>query len=107
MGDGLQLAVGYDDPRVETSFTDGIKFAKDAPEGTYDAIIVDSSDPVGPAAVLFEKVHRHFSSLLSSSSTHSFSTQFMGQSYCLFRALHQSLMASKLFSGPSGLVAQL
>jgi len=50
-----QLAVGYDDPRVETSFTDGIKFAQDAPEGTYDAIIVDSSDPVGPAAVLFEK----------------------------------------------------
>jgi len=52
----MQLAVGYDDPRVETSYTDGIKFAKDAPEGTYDAIIVDSSDPVGPAAVLFEKV---------------------------------------------------
>jgi spermidine synthase len=30
--------------------------AQDAPEGSYDAIIVDSSDPVGPAEVLFEKV---------------------------------------------------
>ena len=28
----------------------------DAAEGTYDAIIVDSSDPVGPAEVLFEEV---------------------------------------------------
>jgi predicted membrane-bound spermidine synthase len=52
----VQLAVGYDDPRVKTSYTDGIQFVKDAPEGTYDAIIVDSSDPVGPAAVLFERV---------------------------------------------------
>lgn len=52
----LQLAAGYDDPRVTTSYTDGIKFVQDADEGTYDAIIVDSSDPVGPAAVLFEKV---------------------------------------------------
>jgi spermidine synthase len=43
--------------------TDGIKFVGDTEEGTYDAIIVDSSDPVGPAAVLFEraffeKIHR-------------------------------------------------
>ena len=30
---------------------------QDAEEGTYDAIIVDSSDPVGPAEVLFQKVH--------------------------------------------------
>jgi spermidine synthase len=29
---------------------------QDAEEGSYDAIIVDSSDPVGPAEVLFEKV---------------------------------------------------
>jgi hypothetical protein len=38
--------------------TDGIKFVEDAEEGTYDAIIVDSSDPVGPAEVLFEEVRR-------------------------------------------------
>ena len=36
--------------------TDGIKWVTDAEEGTYDAIIVDSSDPVGPAEVLFEEV---------------------------------------------------
>lgn len=35
---------------------DGIKFVQDAPEGHYDVIVVDSSDPVGPAEVLFQKV---------------------------------------------------
>lgn len=29
---------------------------KAAPSNFYDAIIVDSSDPVGPAEVLFQKV---------------------------------------------------
>jgi len=28
---------------------------KNVPEGTYDAVIVDSSDPIGPAQELFEK----------------------------------------------------
>ena len=50
------MAIGFDDPRVTVDITDGIKFVKEAAEGTYDAIIVDSSDPVGPAEVLFQKV---------------------------------------------------
>lgn len=50
-----QMAVGFSDPRVKVHITDGIKFVQDAPEGHYDAIIVDSSDPVGPAEVLFEE----------------------------------------------------
>lgn len=33
----------------------GVAFLKDVPEGTYDAVIVDSSDPIGPAQELFEK----------------------------------------------------
>jgi len=57
------MSVGFDDPRVNVHVTDGIKWVGDAEPGTYDAIIVDSSDPVGPAAVLFEreffvKMHR-------------------------------------------------
>ena len=49
------MSCGFDDPRVRVNVCDGIKFVGDAPEGSYDAIIVDSSDPVGPASVLFEK----------------------------------------------------
>ncbi|CAN1311003.1 Spermidine synthase 2 [Linum perenne] len=33
----------------------GVAFLKAVPKGTYDAVIVDSSDPIGPAQELFEK----------------------------------------------------
>ncbi|XP_068636432.1 spermidine synthase isoform X2 [Aristolochia californica] len=49
------LAVGYEDPRVNLHIGDGVAFLKAVPEGTYDAVIVDSSDPIGPAQELFEK----------------------------------------------------
>ncbi len=42
------------DPRINLIFEDGINFVKNK-ENEYDVIIVDSSDPVGPAAQLFEK----------------------------------------------------
>ncbi|KAI3467505.1 hypothetical protein Pfo_024168 [Paulownia fortunei] len=49
------VAVGFDDPRVTVHIGDGVAFLKAVPEGTYDAVIVDSSDPIGPAQELFEK----------------------------------------------------
>ena len=50
-----KMAVGFTDPRVSVNVCDGIKFVQDAAEGTYDVIVVDSSDPVGPAEVLFQE----------------------------------------------------
>ncbi|EIE22898.1 spermidine synthase [Coccomyxa subellipsoidea C-169] len=50
-----EMALGFDDPRVSVHITDGIKWVQEAEPETYDAIIVDSSDPVGPAEVLFQK----------------------------------------------------
>lgn len=47
------LAQGYDDPRVTVKIMDGAKFM-DENEDTFDVIITDSSDPIGPASVLFE-----------------------------------------------------
>mmetsp|Transcript_26213 Transcript_26213/g.36938 ORF Transcript_26213/g.36938 Transcript_26213/m.36938 type:complete len:299 (-) Transcript_26213:31-927(-) len=47
------LACGYDDPRVTVHVMDGAKFM-DANQDSFDVIITDSSDPVGPASVLFE-----------------------------------------------------
>ncbi|KAF5945346.1 hypothetical protein HYC85_015574 [Camellia sinensis] len=49
------VAIGYEDPRVKLHVGDGVAFLKAVPEGTYDAVIVDSSDPIGPAQELFEK----------------------------------------------------
>lgn len=50
-----QMAVGFSDPRVKVNVCDGIKFVQDAAPETYDVIVVDSSDPVGPAEVLFQQ----------------------------------------------------
>ena len=52
------MALGFEDPRLNLQITDGIKWVQDIEEGSYDAIIVDSSDPVGPAEVLFQQVCR-------------------------------------------------
>ncbi|CAI9089173.1 OLC1v1023684C1 [Oldenlandia corymbosa var. corymbosa] len=50
-----EVAVWYEDPRVVLRVCDGSAFVKAVPHGTYDAIIVDSSDPIGPAKPLFEE----------------------------------------------------
>uniref|UniRef100_A0A7I4BU49 spermidine synthase n=1 Tax=Physcomitrium patens TaxID=3218 RepID=A0A7I4BU49_PHYPA len=50
------VAIGFEDPRVNLHIGDGVSFLKAVPEGTYDAIIVDSSDPVGRAQALFERL---------------------------------------------------
>ncbi|KAJ0043296.1 hypothetical protein Pint_17694 [Pistacia integerrima] len=50
-----ELAVGFEDPRVQVHVGDAVEFLRNAPPGKYDAIIVDSSDPVGPAQELVEK----------------------------------------------------
>ncbi len=43
----------FDDPRAELVFADGTAFMKSTDE-RFDVIIVDSTDPIGPAAALFE-----------------------------------------------------
>ncbi|QKT03415.1 polyamine aminopropyltransferase [Ectothiorhodospiraceae bacterium 2226] len=50
-----ELCESNDDPRAELHFVDGIKWVKDAEDGFYDVIIVDSTDPVGPAKGLFSR----------------------------------------------------
>lgn len=45
-------ATSFDDPRVQLVFDDAAKFVETRP-ATYDVVIVDSSDPVGPAETLF------------------------------------------------------
>lgn len=48
------MASVLSDPRVTVHIGDGFKFLAEN-ESTYDAIITDSSDPVGPAQTLFQK----------------------------------------------------
>ncbi len=43
----------WNDPRAEVIVGDGIDYVKRAPDGAFDAIIVDSTDPIGVGEVLF------------------------------------------------------
>ncbi len=50
-----ELCESNDDPRARLLFTDGIKWVEQAGDASYDLIIVDSTDPVGPAEGLFSE----------------------------------------------------
>ena len=49
-----ELCESNDDPRAELKFIDGIKWVKEAAPDSVDMIIVDSTDPVGPAEGLVQ-----------------------------------------------------
>lgn len=50
-----ELCSSNSDPRAELHFADGIQWVRDARPGEFDVIIVDSTDPVGPAEGLFNE----------------------------------------------------
>lgn len=50
----IAVALLEDNPKVEVLIEDGIKHIKEK-ENNYDVVIVDSTDPVGPAKGLFVK----------------------------------------------------
>jgi len=42
----------FEDPRLRLVIADGVKYMADG-EDTFDVVIIDSTDPIGPAAALF------------------------------------------------------
>lgn len=54
------ISMGFDDPRVKVHIGDGSEFVRHH-SLEYDVIIVDSSDPVGPGEILFEKKFYEYS----------------------------------------------
>ena len=48
-----QLSCEFDNPKLNLIFDDGIAFLKNVKPQSYDLIIVDGADPVGPAEGLF------------------------------------------------------
>lgn len=49
------VSTGFSHPKANLIIGDGVNFAETAADNTYDVLIVDSSDPVGPAEKLFSK----------------------------------------------------
>ncbi len=57
------LSSAFDNPKLRLIIGDGIQYVEQCPSDTFDLVIVDSSDPVGPAEGLFNhgfygNVHR-------------------------------------------------
>jgi spermidine synthase len=49
------LSSAFNHPKLNLIIDDGIKYVNQAPDSCFDMIVVDSSDPVGPAEGLFSK----------------------------------------------------
>lgn len=49
-----KLAAGYKDSRAQVRFQDGKQFLRESGQ-TWDAILLDLTDPIGPAKPLFER----------------------------------------------------
>lgn len=49
------ISSALDHPKLNLQIDDGIKFVREAGDRSYDLIIIDSSDPIGPAKGLFTK----------------------------------------------------
>ena len=47
------------DPRVRILYQDGVRYVKDSAPRSFDVILVDSTDPVGPAEALFSPEFFH------------------------------------------------
>jgi len=47
------LSREFSNPKLELLIDDGIKYVKNAPSESFDVVLVDGSDPVGPAEGLF------------------------------------------------------
>lgn len=59
------ISYGLDDPRVELLVDDGVKYVAAAAE-TFDVVLIDSTDPIGPAAPLFDRqFYQNVAELLS------------------------------------------
>jgi spermidine synthase len=54
-----ELCESNDDARAQFYFGDGIQWMKDADAGSIDVVIVDSTDPIGPAEGLFSEAFYH------------------------------------------------
>jgi spermidine synthase len=48
-----RIGTAWDDPRLDVHIGDGAEWVRDCAPGYYDVILVDGSDPIGPAKVLF------------------------------------------------------
>jgi len=80
-----EIAKAFSDPRLELRIADAFAYCNSAESASFDVIIVDSSDPVGPADKLFSpEFYKNASRLLTENGV------MASQGECLW--IHRELM---------------
>jgi spermidine synthase len=107
-----EIAGREDDPRVQYVYADGVEYVKNA-ENEFDVIIIDSSDPVGPAVQLFEidfyrnvkKALKPDGLMVCQSQSPIFHRDIMSQTYGNIRSLfpHVHMYTAVVPTYPGGL----
>lgn len=49
------IGTAWDDPRLEVRFIDAVDYVNKSTDASYDVILLDGTDPVGPGAMLFDE----------------------------------------------------
>lgn len=89
------IASALDHPKLNLIIDDGIKYVNDAKDGSFDLVIVDSTDPVGPAEGLFtvafyKEVHRILSDngiMVTQSESPRFNSKVFQEIYQTYRGI--------------------
>ncbi|OFZ28710.1 MAG: spermidine synthase [Bdellovibrionales bacterium RIFCSPHIGHO2_01_FULL_40_29] len=105
-----QIARDFSNPKVNLIIGDGIKFISEAKPESYDVIIVDGSDPAGPAEGLFtasfydncKKALKENGVLVTQGESPMFHSEtFVELNSCLKKVFSQSQVHTMLFHAPT------
>ena len=89
------IASAFGNPKLNLIVDDGIKYVKEAANGSFDIVIVDSTDPVGPAEGLFtvefyKEVYRILSDdgiMVTQSESPRFNSKVFREIYQVYRSI--------------------
>ena len=89
------LSRAFDDERLHLIVDDGIKYVQQSPSDTFDVVIVDSTDPVGPARGLFTEgfyrdIHRILNDqgvMITQSESPRFNVEVYQEVYTTFKRI--------------------
>ncbi|SMC08752.1 polyamine aminopropyltransferase [Nitratiruptor tergarcus] len=79
----------WDNPRLNLIIDDGIEYVKNMEAGTYDLVLIDSTDPEGPAEGLFDRnFYAHVFKILKDDGV----VVAQGESWWIDMPLHKEIM---------------
>lgn len=90
-----EIASEFDNPKLDLQIADGIEYVKNAMDHSFDLVIVDSTDPVGPGEGLFkaefyQDVYRILNSqgvMVTQSESPRFNTKVFQEIFACYRSI--------------------